>query len=138
MYHSFTGLDHRWCRDSSCESSRIVRRFAANRVESSTFPTHPGSTLFSQSSANRLPACRIDMKGDDSCRIDMRGTIRDESSTFLTHPGSAIFSQSSANCRGKLTTGLPPRWFNKHLDCISVNLRFIPWSCHVPQNLHST
>ena len=41
-------------------------------------------------------------------------------------------------CRGNLTTSLPPRWFHKHLDCISVNLRFIPWSCHVSQNLHST
>ena len=70
MYHSFTSLDPRWCGDSSCESSRIVRRFATNRVESSTFPTHPGSTIFSQSSANRLPPCGIDVKRDDSCRID--------------------------------------------------------------------
>ena len=50
----------------------------SNRVESTTFAMHPAlpsSVIFCKYGANRLLACRIDTKGDDSCRIDMKGAI---------------------------------------------------------------
>ena len=34
---------------------------------------HPRSTIFSKSRTNRLPACRIDRRGNDSCRFDRIG-----------------------------------------------------------------
>ena len=45
----------------------------SNRVESTTFLTHPTlsrSALFSMSRANRLPACRFDSRGNHSCRFN--------------------------------------------------------------------
>ena len=33
-------------------------------------PSNSRSTLFSKSQANRLPACQIDRRGNDSCRFD--------------------------------------------------------------------
>ena len=33
-------------------------------------PSRSRSTIFSKSRANRLPACRIDKRGNDSCRCD--------------------------------------------------------------------
>ena len=50
--------------------SRFVRfvLIRSNRVESTTFLTHPTlsrGTIFSNSRANRLPVCRIDSGGND-------------------------------------------------------------------------
>ena len=50
--------------------SRFVRfvLIRSNRVESTTFLTHPTlsrGTIFSNSRANRLPVCRIDSRGND-------------------------------------------------------------------------
>ena len=45
----------------------------SNRVESTTFLTHPTlsrSALFSMSRANRLPACRFDSRGNHSCQFN--------------------------------------------------------------------
>ena len=49
------------CVDS-IESTRIDNIFNS--------PSKSRSTIFSKSRANRLPACRIDRRGNDSCRFD--------------------------------------------------------------------
>ena len=55
---------------------------ALNRVESTTFSTHPAlptCAIFSKSSANRLPQSRIDMKGEELSRLHIIFNIKDES-----------------------------------------------------------
>ena len=76
-------------RHEGDDSFRIVR--ATIRHDSTTFPTHPGSAMFSQSSANGLPACRIDMKGDDSSRIVSNRHEGDDSSRFETNRVESTF-----------------------------------------------
>ena len=56
-----------------------------NRVESTTFPTHPAlpsSAIFSKYGANRLLACRADTKGNDSSRIVPNRHEGDDSTRF--------------------------------------------------------
>ena len=52
----------RTIRVDSIESSRIDNIFNP--------PSKSRSTIVSKSRANRLPACRIDRRGNDSCRFD--------------------------------------------------------------------
>ena len=52
---------------------RFIRfiRFESTRVDNIfNPPSKSRSTIFSKSCANRLPACRIDRCGNDSCRFD--------------------------------------------------------------------
>ena len=45
MYNYFMGLDSRWCGSTSCESRRMVRRLATNRQQFHTLLMRTASTL---------------------------------------------------------------------------------------------